>query len=405
MLSQQTIDLVQSTVPLLEKHRKEVAKRFYKRMFSKHPELLNIFNHTHQKIGRQQQALADAVYVAAKNLNNLEVIMPVVKHVAEKHRSIGVVPEQYPIVGENLLAAMRDVMGEAATDDVMAAWEEAYGVIADVFITVEKEMYAEAENREGGWRGYRPFVVNQKVKESDVITSFYLRPKDDQPIASFKPGQFISIKAHIEGEEYTHIRQYSLSDAPGKDYYRISVKREDECEATPAGIVSNYMHYHVEEGDDVFLTVPAGDFYLDVTSSCPVLLIAGVVGLTPLMSMFNTLIEQYPSREVYFIQAARNGQVHAMRDYVMDMVKKHPHVHAYVVYSSPTDEDRKQKRFDQEGYVEKETLQTFLPNRDVDVYFVGPTPFMEHVFHLLTELGIAREQINYEFFGPGGTLG
>src|SRR5699024_2137828 len=88
--------------------------------------------------------------------------------------------------------------------------------------------------------------------------------------------------------------QYSLSDAPGKDYYRISVKREDECEATPAGIVSNYMHYHVEEGDDVFLTVPAGDFYLDVTSSRPVLLIAGGVGLTPLMSMFNTLIEQYP---------------------------------------------------------------------------------------------------------------
>src|SRR5699024_8097575 len=113
--------------------------------------------------------------------------------------------------------------------------------------------------------------------------------------------------------------QNSLSDAPGKDYYRISVKREDECEATPAGIVSNYMHYHVEEGDDVFLTVPARDFYLDVTSSRPVLLIAGGVGLTPLMSMFNTLIEQYPSREVYFIQAARNGQVHAMRDYVMDM--------------------------------------------------------------------------------------
>src|SRR5699024_11030251 len=99
----------------------------------------------------------------------------------------------------------------------MAAWEEAYGVIADVFITVEKEMYAEAENREGGWRGYRPFVVNQKVNESDVITSFYFRPKVDQPIAYFKHGQFIIINAHFEGEEVTTIRQYSLADATGKD--------------------------------------------------------------------------------------------------------------------------------------------------------------------------------------------
>src|SRR5699024_12679736 len=111
-------------------------------------------------------------------------------------------------------------------------------------------------------------------------------------------------------------------DAPGKDYYRISVKREDECEATPAGIVSNYKHYHVEEGDDVLLTVPAGDFYLDVTSSLPVLLIFGGVGLIPLLSMFNTLIEQYPTREVYFIQAARNGHVHSMIDSVVDPLYK-----------------------------------------------------------------------------------
>src|SRR5699024_353866 len=152
-----------------------------------------------------------------------------------------------------------------------------------------------AEKREGGWRGYRPLAANPTEKESDVTTSFYLRPKDDQPIASFKPGHSISLKAHIEEEEYTHIRQYRLSVAPGEACIGISVKREDECEATPAGIVSNYMHYHVEEGYDVFLSVPAGDFYLDVTSSRPVLLIAGGVGLTPLMSMFNTLIEQYPS--------------------------------------------------------------------------------------------------------------
>ncbi len=404
MLSQQIMKLVQSTVPLLEKHRTDIAKRFYKRMFSRHPELLNIFNHTHQKMGRQPEALANAVYLAAKNLHQLESILPVVKQVAEKHRSIGVVPEQYPIVGENLLAAIKDVLGDVATDEVMDAWEQAYGVIAAVFINVEKEMYAEAEGQPGGWAGYRPFIVAKKVKESDVITSFHLKPKDGKTIATYKPGQYISLKVNMEGEKYTHIRQYSLSDAPDKDYYRLSIKREEQTDSKPAGIVSNYMHQYVKEGDEVDLTVPAGDFYLDVTTDRPVVLIAGGVGLTPLMSMFNTLIEKYPNREVYFIQAAKNSHVHAMSNHVAQMTKKYRQVHSYVAYSSPTDEDKQKKSFDKEGYIDKQMIKEVLPNLDCDFYFVGPIPFMKHIYATLKELGVPEKQLNYEFFGPERTL-
>ncbi|SFJ90244.1 hypothetical protein [Thermoflavimicrobium dichotomicum] len=107
------------------------------------------------------------------------------------------------------------------------AWEKAYEYIANVFIEIEKDLYEQAKAQEGGWEGFREFVVDKKVKESDVITSFYLKPADGKTIATFQPGQYLTLKAKIPGETYTHIRHYSLSDAPGKDYYRISVKRED----------------------------------------------------------------------------------------------------------------------------------------------------------------------------------
>ncbi|MFP3359249.1 globin domain-containing protein, partial [Planococcus sp. SIMBA_143] len=146
------------------------------------PELLNIFNHANQKQGKQQQALANAVYAAAKNIDQLEAILPVVKQVAHKHRSLGVQPEHYPIVGEYLLKAIKDVLKDDATEEILQAWEEAYGVIANVFIEVEEEMYQDAAKQPGGWEQERIFVVDRKEQESDVIPSFYLKPLDGKPI-------------------------------------------------------------------------------------------------------------------------------------------------------------------------------------------------------------------------------
>src|SRR5690606_33534418 len=143
--SQQTIDIVKSTVPVLEKHGKDITTHFYRIMFEAHPELLNIFNHANQEKGRQQTALANTVYAAGKYIDQLEVLVPAVKQIAHKHRSLGVKPEHYPIVGEYLLKAIKDVLGDAATDDIINAWGEAYGVIAQVFIDTEKEMYQQAK--------------------------------------------------------------------------------------------------------------------------------------------------------------------------------------------------------------------------------------------------------------------
>ncbi|MDR4946839.1 NO-inducible flavohemoprotein [Neobacillus cucumis] len=402
MLDQKNIDIIKSTVPVLEKHGETITTRFYQLMFGNHPELLNIFNHANQKQGRQQKALAGTVYAAAMYIDNLEAILPVVKQIAHKHRSLGIKPEHYPIVGKHLLMAIKDVLGDAATDEIINAWAEAYGVIADAFISVEAEMYDEAEHQRGGWDGFRQFIVDRKVKESEVITSFYLKPEDQREIASFIPGQYISIKLEMEGEKFTHIRQYSLSDAPGKDYYRISVKREAGT-ANPDGMVSNYLHDNVNEGDILKISAPAGDFILDTEKTTPVVLLSGGVGLTPMLSMLKTVVEVQPERNVTFVHAAANSNVHALRDEV-EQIAARDNVNSFVFYDSPTDEDRLNEQFDVEGFVTGEWLKDHVSIEDAEFYFCGPVPFMKSINRSLKELGVDESRIHFEFFGPKGNL-
>ena len=403
MLNAKTIEIIKSTVPVLEKHGKDITTRFYELLFSKHPELLNIFNQANQKQGRQQTALANAVYAAAANIDNLGAIIPVVKQIGQKHRALGVQPEHYPIVGENLLQAIKDVLGDAATGEIIEAWAEAYGVIADAFIGIEKEMYKETKEQPGGWEGFRNFIVDKKVKESDVITSFYLKPEDGGAIASYQAGQYLTVKVQPEGDEHTSIRHYSLSEALGKDYYRISVKREDGNGAKSDGIVSTYLHQNVQAGDVLAISAPAGEFVLE-KKDLPVVLISGGVGLTPMVSMLHTVIEQQPEREVTFIHAALNSNVHAMKDDVAQLAREHSNVRSFVAYSQPTEQDRAAKNFDKEGFVDLDWLKSILPTNQADFYFCGPTPFMKVVNSALKEWGVAAENIHFEFFGPASEL-
>lgn len=399
------LEIIKATLPIVKDHGEQITKHFYKRMFKQHPELLNIFNQTHQITGHQPKALADAVYGAAANIEDFSQIMPVLERIGEKHRSLQIKPEHYPIVGENLLGAIKEVLGDAATPEIIDAWADAYGVIADVFIRMENKMYKTAETMPGGWAGYRNFVVEKKVKESDVITSFYLKPQDGKEIASYIPGQYITVKLEIPGEQYTHLRQYSLSDRPGQNYYRISVKREDpKGDNIPAGIVSTYLHTHVKEGDTIPITAPAGDFYLDLDTSLPLVLISGGVGLTPMMAMLNTTVNESPNREIYYIHAAINSQLHAFRAHVNDLAAGHKNVHSLVIYEKPSEDDKEMKNYDKEGFFSLDWLQQSLPTKDADFYFCGPEPFMKVVNKALKQWGVPEERIHYEFFGSFGKL-
>ena len=389
MLSQKSIDIVKSTAPVLADHGVAITTVFYKNMFAAHPELLNIFNHVNQKQGRQQTALANTVYAAALHIDNLGVLLPAVKQIAQKHRSLGIKPEQYPIVGEHLLGAIKEVLGDAATDDIIQAWAEAYGVIADVFIQVEKEMYKKAEEQENGFKEFKNFKIVDKVLESNLITSFYLQLEDGSAVPSFSPGQYITIRLSIPGETYLFNRQYSLSQAPNPHTFRISVKKESEM--NPNGKVSVYLHENAQIGDLIEVSAPAGDFYLDVESTRPVTLISGGVGITPMMSMLDTIAKVSPTRPVAFLHSARNKTVHAFEDNVRKIMSSMEDTTYLALYS------------DDKHIITKEILaENVLKNSDV--YVCGPVPFMKAMISSLYELGFAEDRVHFEFFGPAVSL-
>ncbi|MCM3710316.1 NO-inducible flavohemoprotein [Sporosarcina luteola] len=385
MLSQQTIDIVKSTVPVLEQHGKTITTVFYKNMFAAHPELLNIFNHANQSQGRQQTALANVVYAAAANIDNLGAIIPVVIQIAHKHRSLGIEAEHYPIVGYHLLGAIKEVLGDAATPEIIGAWGEAYGVIADAFIGIEKEMYDETEVATG-WRTFKDFVIANKVQESDVITSFYLKPADGKQLPSYKPGQYITVRFRIPGDEYTLNRQYSLSQSPGNEMFRISVKREDEC--VTHGKVSTYLHRNMNIGDTIEVSAPAGDFYLDTESTTPVTLISGGVGITPMMAMYETIATVAPERQVAFLHSSRTRKHQAFDEVLRNMTESLQNAKYEALYSEEGD-----------GFITREFLAKHVMEGS-DVYVCGPTPFMQAVISALHTNGVAEDKIHFEFFGP-----
>ena len=403
MLSQKTIETIKATVPVLEELGTQITSVFYNNMFRNHPELLNIFNHANQQRGRQQTALANAVLAAAQNIDQLETIIPVVKQIAHKHRSLVIKPEHYPIVGEHLLGAIKEVLGDAATDEIINAWAEAYGVIAKVFIDIEEEMYKEAAATVGGWREFKDFKVIEKVKESDVITSFYLVPSEPAKVPEFEPGQYITIRVQIPGEQNLLNRQYSLSGAPNNEYFRISVKREAE-ENSPAGKVSNYLHDHVQIGDRIEVTAPAGDFTLNRKVASPVVLLSGGVGVTPFMSMVNDMANHQPHRQIKFINASRNGALQAFKSELEELKEKLTNYQLSFVYEKPSAEDKLQLNFKKEGYIDAEWLKANAVSENADYYICGPFPFLRAIVLSLKQLGVDDSRIHFEFFGPAMSL-
>ncbi|MCW7536879.1 NO-inducible flavohemoprotein [Aquabacterium sp. A7-Y] len=389
MLSEQTIRLVKATVPVLQQHGEAITAHFYPLMFRTHPEVKSFFNEAHQAEGTQARALARAVLAYATHIDRLDALVGELPRIVQKHVSLGVAPEHYPVVGRCLLAAIKEVLGDAATDDIMAAWAEAYGALADLLIAAESQVYRDKAAQPGGWQGTRSFRVARKQAESELITSFYLEPADGGPLLAFQPGQYLTLVLTLDGE--TLRRNYSLSDAPGKPCYRISVKREE------GGRVSTWLHDHAEAGTELQVQPPCGDFVLDPEAPRErrLLLVTGGVGITPAVSMLEAAAPT--GRPIHFVHAARHGGVHAFRARVEQLVEQHRNVRAVFIYEQP----RAQDRADATGRLTRALLARELPaDRDVDLYFLGPKPFMQAVHDMALALQVPAQRLRYEFFGP-----
>ncbi|MFZ5458313.1 NO-inducible flavohemoprotein [Stutzerimonas stutzeri] len=391
MLCAEQIALIKATVPLLESSGEALTNHFYKLLLSEHPEVRPLFNQAHQASGEQPRALANGVLMYARHIDRLDALGPLVAQIINKHVALQVLPEHYPLVGNCLLRAIREVLGEAiATDAVIDAWAAAYQQLADLLIGQEERLYQAKAEAPGGWRGARPFRIARKVKESEEITSFHLQAEDGGPLMEFLPGQYIGLRLEINGKEER--RNYSLSAAGNGREYRISVKRE------PGGVVSNALH-DMPEGAIVELFAPAGEFTL-APGNKPLVLISGGVGITPTLAMLEQALAT--SRPVHFIHCARNAGVHAFRRAVDALAERHTQLQRFYCYE---EHDGSADAPDAIGRLTEQQLADWLPqSRDVDAYFLGPKPFMAAVRRQLKAIGVPEQQTRYEFFGPASAL-
>ncbi|MDR6394111.1 NO-inducible flavohemoprotein [Herbaspirillum seropedicae] len=396
MLTDAQLAIVKSTVPLLESGGEALTTHFYKMLMRDYPQVRPLFNRAHQASGDQPRALANGVLMYARHIDRLEELGPLAAQIINKHVAVQVLPEHYPMVGDCLLRAIREVLGaEIATDAVIDAWAAAYGQLADILIGAERQQYEAKAQAPGGWSGARNFIVSRKVAESEEITSFHFVPQDGGELLDFTPGQYIGLRMVVDGEEQR--RQYSLSallrQAGQPPQYRISVKRE------PGGKVSRQLHDQIHVGSVVELFPPAGEFTL-TASDKPLALISGGVGITPMMSM---LAAALPSgRPIHFIHAARHGGVHAFRRQLEELAARHPQLQVRFCYEQPRQGDAAPHAT---GLIERSLLQQWLPgNPDLDAYFVGPKSFMKAIKRQLAELGVPAAQSRHEFFGPAASL-
>lgn len=390
MASPKTLEIVKATVPVLEEHGTAITSVFYKNMFNQHPELLDIFNETNQKLGRQQTALAMTVLAAAKHLDKLAVLLPQVTQISHKHRALQILPEHYPIVGHHLIGAIKEVLGEAANDDIIDAWTEAYDEIADVFIQLEKTMYEQEM-----WEGFAPFKITEKVEAATDIAAFTVVPANDDidlSKLSLSAGQYITVKADPEDSDHLALRHYSLYSATSDKGIQFAVRRDNRNEHY--GLVSNHLHDHLDVGDTILLSAPAGDFELNQDliqqNDIPLVLVSAGVGVTPILSMLEAQVTANPKRPIVWVYACQNKEHHAFDSKVNELLAAADNVEKHIFYF-------------ESGQILDEAWLANLP-KPADIYVCGSMMFMESIIDGLMALDHGVDSVHYEPFGPKMSL-
>ncbi|MEP7297395.1 MAG: 2Fe-2S iron-sulfur cluster-binding protein [Burkholderiales bacterium] len=265
----------------------------------------------------------------------------------------------------------------------------------------------------GAWTGWRDFQVARRSFEDAAHSqcSFHLQPVDGLPLPAFLPGQFLTFSLPADGSNGgsqaatppSITRCYSVSDGPNPTSYRITIKRVPAPSSrpdVPAGLSSTHFHDRVHEGTILKVKAPAGHFFIDADASVPVVLVAGGIGITPLMSMLRWCVTEQPARTVHLYYGVRNGSEHAFRQSLEQLAAEHPAFHLNVVYSQPSADDRAGREDQPAGRVDVELLRRRLPHGSHQFYVCGPPAMMESLVPALVQWGVPPQDIHFEAFGP-----
>ncbi|MEB7037780.1 globin domain-containing protein [Staphylococcus gallinarum] len=380
MLTENEKAIIKETVPVLQEKGTEITSFFYKRMFNQHPELKNMFNQTNQKRGLQSTALAQSVLAAALNIEDLTRILPVVKEIAYKHCALQVPPAGYDIVGENLIAAIEHVLSLENDNPIVQTWTKAYGEIANVFISVEKEIYEQM-----AWSGFKPFELIDIEQVTDNIKLFTIKSTEID-LSQFEPGQYITVDVESEKLPYRAKRHYSIVEG-NVDQLSFAVKRD--VTENNEGEVSTILHDEFKVGDMINLSAPVGDFTLNHVSK-PQLFIGSGIGVTPLVPMFRHVVSSQGTAQ--FIQNTNDIDQIPFQEKLSEIANNEDNA-SYIIHDK-----------NQNGYIDAEYLKQYLTD-DTEIYVCGGTEFLKSIISILKEIGVATERIHFESFIPKLSVG
>ena len=375
MLTQKEISIIKDTVPLLKEEGQTITSKFYKRLFETHPELKNVFNQTNQKKGLQSSALAMAVLAAADNIDDLSPIVPAIMPVVYKHCALQVKPEHYPIVGENLLWAIKEVTGLTDDSEVIQTWGKAYQAIADAFIGLEQEVYSNM-----AWDGFQPFKVTDIKEQTEIIKSFTIT-SENIDLSQFIPGQYITVDVASDKLPYRAKRHYSIVDGD-TNYLTFGVRR-DVTEGHE-GEVSTILHDEVTIGDTLNLSAPVGGFGLADNNNKQLFLGSGV-GVTPLVSMYREAANKQLAAT--FIQVTSNDNNVAFEQELND------------INNSVAQGEFKTHFRDVDGFIDSKQLQEYV-DANTEIYICGGNSFLNSMIMQLQTLDIPQENVYFETFIP-----
>jgi nitric oxide dioxygenase len=453
-LTYQQLKLMRGTIPVLQEHGEHIATVFYKTMLKEHPDLNNFFNAVNMKLGSQPRALCKLILAFASNISHISELVPMLERVAHKHTSLGIKPEHYDIVCKYLMRAFSAVLGPTMTSEVRLAWTKAYWVLANMLINREAQLYQNFEN----WPGWRRFIVDKKTcetKEGDIY-SFELKPVDGAPLPPYMPGQYVSLRVRVPGSGYLQCRQYTLSDKPSSDHYRITVRKIQErlepssvenvqlspvqwrppTSTSPAnnshsrtssfstavestggdsflgimdhgvrkrGVVSSLLVDDILEGDVLELSRPAGDIYLDLdndSSSTPVVLISSGVGVSPNLSMLNTIVEKDPVRPITWLQGSHFSI--PFEEHVMNLAKQRSDIRVTFFNTGIGKKDIVDTGDNIGYYLEWfKAEDMYFENKSTRYFICGPEKFLTDITNYLVLNGVALSQILYELHATG----
>lgn len=380
MLNEKEKAIIKETVPVLQERGVEITSFFYNRMFTQHPELKNMFNQTNQKKGLQSTALAQSVLAAAMNIDDLTRILPVVKEIAFKHCALQVPPAGYDIVGENLLAAIQNVLKLSDDDAILDTWAKAYGEIAKVFIEVEKDIY-----KTMAWDGFQAFVIKNIETVATDIKAFTVK-SDEIDMSKFKPGQYVTVDVKSASLPYRAKRHYSIVEG---DSETLTFAVKHDVTTTYEGEVSTILHSEYKEGDTIQLSAPVGPFSV-VNSESPQLFIGSGIGVTPLIPMFNQGAKS--EAPIQFIQNIINDTDIPFSN-KLEAIAESKENNDYIIYD-------KHKM----GYMDASYLNQFI-TKDTEIYVCGGVNFLQSIITTLKEMEVDETKIHFESFIPKLSVG